>query len=172
MCFLLVFCVQFPSYGSQILEGENNQEFQQAVQLWLADDDVNSLPKLAKLAKEGNVAARVLLARIEQTDQSPSQFVQGLTRRQKAVLYRAPSSTKKFFRSWIDVEAERGLLLATWLRQTQDPYVNLPLIEKLSNYGEKQATYHLVYITGVYGTDEQRAKLLSTNIPPELKTLC
>ena len=47
---------------------------QEAVELWLDDNDSDSLTLMAELALEGNTAARLLLARIETTDRAFGDF--------------------------------------------------------------------------------------------------
>ena len=74
---------------------------QEAVELWLDDNDAESLPLLAELAQEGNVAARLMLSRIEATDRSHSEFVRELSRHQRLELFRAPGESGKFRSSWL-----------------------------------------------------------------------
>ena len=71
------------------LAGKDEPEFQAALQLWLNDNDDESLTRLSKLAMEGNVAARLLLARIEVTDRAPSEFVTQLTRKEYMDIFRS-----------------------------------------------------------------------------------
>ncbi len=63
------------------LQGADDPALQVAIETWLEDNDEDSLPAFAALAADGNVAARLLLSRIEVTDQGPSNYVNSLSRK-------------------------------------------------------------------------------------------
>jgi hypothetical protein len=65
------------------LSGFDDPALLAAIEVWLQDNDTKSLPVFASLAGEGNKAARLLLARIEATEQAASNFVSGLSRKEE-----------------------------------------------------------------------------------------
>ena len=155
-------------------------DLERAVELWLADDDAQSLPALAELAEGGNADARILLARLESQDLGPSFFRKSLSRDETRALFRTKSSGL-FPKTWLQVEAENGNELATLLLASHQPDVDASLIKNLFDIGEAQASDHPTRILALYGTkadrqaiydgahvlDELRPYLRYLNEPPE-----
>ncbi|KIC38643.1 hypothetical protein RA27_19675 [Ruegeria sp. ANG-R] len=134
--------------------------FEQAVALWLQGDDTQSLPMLAELAAEGNVEARLLLARIETSDLGPSPFRQSLDPAQSRELFRQ-KDWSAFGQSWLTVEARAGNELAQALLNAKRPEPDPDLIMRLNAFGEHQATDYPTRIIALYGDADMRRKLLS-----------
>ena len=71
------------AYSSEVdaLLGARDPVFLAAVDTWLDDNDADSLPILSSMANGGNVAARLLLSRIETTDRAPGDYVKSCRER-------------------------------------------------------------------------------------------
>ncbi len=150
-------------WAIEIKDADNN-EFKAAVQLWLENDDQSSLPLLSELAKQGNVAARLLLARIDKMDRAPSDFLDNMPREQRLTLMRSNKANGPFYPSWLEVEAQNNNPLAVELRKTQTPHVDLQTIENLRTLGEPQATDHLIRIAALYGGEKVHRELLNRKL--------
>ena len=70
------------------LQGKDDPALQSAINLWLDNNDADSLTKFSTLAKTGNRAARMLLARIERTERAPSDFLERMTKSERMELFR------------------------------------------------------------------------------------
>ncbi len=146
--------------------GADSPEFLTAVESWLNDNDADSLPALSALAKSGNVAARLLLSRIESTDRGPSRFVQGLSRTARHHLFRQESAQGRFRPSWLRSESGAQNPLAKALLESTALGINIDAIRRLYGLGEIQATEHLVRKVAVDGSRRQRlevAQILGPN---------
>ncbi|WP_350335076.1 hypothetical protein [Coralliovum pocilloporae] len=151
------------------LPGASDPDFRKAVALWLDDDDRHSLPELARLAEDGNVAARLLLSRIERTDRGPSPYVRTLSDQQRLALFRPRSDGGRFHPSWLMVEMQKKNALARMLQMAGRPQVDVELIRGLRDAGELQATDHPTRIAALYGTHGLRQLLLDEKLVlPEL----
>ncbi|MEM7208037.1 MAG: hypothetical protein AAF434_09450 [Pseudomonadota bacterium] len=146
---------------AHILDGQDNPEFELAVELWLDDNDAESLPLLAALAQGENAAARLLLARIESTDRAFSDFVRDLSRRDRMEIFRAPNQSGVFYPSWLRVESDNGLRLARVLLRSTALGIDLATIQQLIDLGEGEAAEHLIRKVAVDGSAEQRDSLLN-----------
>ncbi len=160
--FLLLICLcvglSLPVRAADIA-GAGDPDLRAAVTDWLNDDDAGSLPRLAALAREGNVAARLLLARIEYTDRAASEFVQGLDRQSRVALYRSDEGNARFRQSWMRVEAERGNAFAALLRQAGELGIQLDTVRALGAAGEREAAEHVIRKVAVDGTPAERTRL-------------
>jgi hypothetical protein len=158
-CVLIgIFCAQQAQAGE--LAGSGQPAFEAAVELWLEDNDSDSLPRLAGLAAAGNIAARLLLSRIAATDQAPSDFIEGLSRKQRGELFRSTSGAGLFRPTWLKTEAEAGNPLAAVLLESSALAVNLDTIEKLYEIGEPEAAYDLIREAAANGSEQEKAALV------------
>ncbi len=147
-----------------------DNDFDDAVALWLDGDDAASLPMLAGLAADGHGMARLLLARIETRDLGPSPYRIGLTRTEAQALFRAPADGAAFAPTWLQVETAAGSPLASALLATRSADPNPQLIRDLAFLGEPQATDHPTRIAALYGTTQMRAALAGDPVLlPELQ---
>lgn len=154
------------------LTGRNDPVLTHAIESWLDGDDRTSLPQLSALARKGNVAARLLLARIESNDRAPSEYILRLSREERLRMFRKARSGTPFFSSWIQVEAERGNELAITLNRASSPLVDLETIRNLIKAGEPQATEHLIKIASLYGTLDDHDRMAKEQLViPELMPL-
>jgi len=114
--FLLAVFLFFSSPVSAIeISGADDPDFKSAVRAWLQDDDAASLPALAKLAHEGNTAARYLLSQIERTTHfaSETDYLKSQDRKQRLALFRVPGGLSST--AWLNILKENDEELATVL---------------------------------------------------------
>jgi len=154
---LAVFVV--PGTQANDLAGSSDPALQAAIEIWLQDNDADSLPVFAALAAEGNIAARLLLARIEVTDQAPSDYLLGLSRKERVALFRSSSGKGLFRPTWLKAEAEAGNRTAALLLDSANTVVNLDAIRELYDIGEPQAAYDLIREVAGNGSAQQKQEL-------------
>ena len=148
---------------------EDTRRFERVVEYWLADDDENSLPQLAELARDGHSTARMLLARIETEDKGPSRFRRALGLRQARSMFRKVRETGVGHYSWLAVEAAAGNEIAVALLKAKKPSPRPDLVAELHRLGEAQATDHPTRIIALYGDEGmKRALMRSPHLLPEL----
>ncbi len=155
--------------SDSIIEGSEHPELVSAINLWLKNDDENSLPLMAKLAREGNTAARLLLSRIERTERAPSAYLESLSVDEQQVLFRNPKKRGPFQLSWMLSEAESGNSLAALFLSSYVPKVDLDTIRALQAAGEVEATDHPVRIAALYGDAQIKKQLLDQLAPPQMR---
>ena len=141
------------------LSGADDPDFLLAVQIWLNDNDAESLPVLSALSSKGNIAARLLLSRIEITDRASGNFIKQLSRSERLDLYRSNLGNGVFRSSWIKVEADRGNPIAEALLDGSSLGINIAAIKQLYEIGEFEATEHLVRKVAVDGSESERQEL-------------
>ena len=168
----LIFWVEvlvIQSVQANDLKGLEDPTFQTAIEIWLQDNDEESLPVFATLAGEGNIAARLLLARIEATDQAASDFVSGLSRKERVELFRSNSGKGLFRPTWLKSEKNAGNKIASTLLDSSNNVVNLDAIRMLYEIGEPEAAYDLIREVAGNGSQEQKQEL--ANFLPEKSEL-
>jgi hypothetical protein len=152
----------FNAYQAQAgdLAGSSDPAFDAAVEIWLDDNDPDSLPALAGLAADGNIAARLLLSRIAATDLAPIDFVEGLSRKQRVELFRSASGTGLFRPTWMKTESRAGNPVAAALLESSALAVNLDAIRNLYEIGEPQAAYDLIREAAGNGSQQKKTALI------------
>jgi hypothetical protein len=161
MIFIFLLCVGvFIAQSAQAndLSGSDDPAFQAAIEVWLDDNDKDSLPVFAALASEGNIAARLLLARIQDTDWAPSNYVSGLSRKEKIDLFR-PAGEGLFRPSWLKSESLEGNQLASALLDAPVLEVNIDAIRTLYEIGEPEASYDLIKQVATNGSQKEKEEL-------------
>ena len=105
--------------GSSALVAQTNtavdhagQMFQDALSVWLQDDESVSLPMLAELARGGNSAARLLLGHIDKTPALQGPWLTNLPRAARIALLRAEGGLSG--RNWITVDADQNDMARLW----------------------------------------------------------
>ncbi len=171
---LLLCClglVILPAIGdsTRSLSGGDDPDLRHAIGLWLDNDDENSLTKISRLARSGNVAARLLLSRIERTERAPSVYRENMSIEEHNEIFRNPNKRGLFSLSWMLSESELGNELARLFLFSYKPLVNLDVIRGLQSYGEIEATDHPVRIAALYGTDEEKQIVLDQLGAPQMK---
>jgi hypothetical protein len=161
MIFTILFCVSvFIAKGAQAndLSGSDDLVLRAAIVSWLDDNDEISLPLIATLASEGNIAARLLLARIQDTDWAPSNYVNKLSRKESMDLYR-PAGENLFRPSWLKTESLGGNQIASALLKGPALEVNIDAIRTLYEIGEPEASYDLIKQVATNGSKEEKEEL-------------
>ena len=141
------------------LKGSEAPALQAAIEIWLQDNDEDSLPVFATLATEGNIAARLLLARIEATDQASSDFVGGLSRKERVELFRSNAGKGLFRPTWLKSEKKTGNQFASTFLDSTALAVNISAIRMLYEIGEPEAAYDLIREAAANGSEEQKQEL-------------
>ncbi len=160
--FIILLLVGAPytqSSKASTLSGADDPDFLLAVKTWLNDNDAGSLPVLSVLSSKGNIAARLLLSRIEITDRASGDFVKQMSRSERLDLYRSNLGNGVFRSSWIKVEADRGNPIAQVLLDGTSLGINIAAIKQLYEIGEFEATEHLVRKVAVDGSQSERKEL-------------
>ena len=119
--------------------GQEAPAFKQAVEAWLDNDDQTALPALAKLAREDNRAAQILLGRIATRPMGP--WLAGLERKERMTLLRAPGGLSGT--SWLKVAAEAGEPLAQLFLDAVDPRAGKDTVRALAEAGETMSAARL-----------------------------
>lgn len=145
-----------PAAAQPILEGAEDKRLLSAIRIWLDDNDRDSLPVIQSLARSGNRAARLLIARIEAVDREPKPFVLRLSRDQRHDLFRSPSKIGVFRRTWISTEAEGGNPHAIALQAATRLGINQSAVRRLVALGESEAAEHLIRKIAVDGRPSDR----------------
>jgi len=159
--FFCLAVLMVPGTRADDLAGADDPALQAAIKIWLQDNDEDSLPVFATLADEGNIAARLLLSRIEVTDQAPSDYLIGLSRKQRVALFRSNSGKGLFRPTWLKTEAEAGNQTAALLLDSANTMVNLDAIRALYDIGEPEAAYDLIREVAGNGSAQQKQELAS-----------
>jgi len=147
------------------LSGIDDPALLAAVEVWLLDNDPDSLQVFAFHAGEGNKAARLLLARIEATEQAASNFVTGLSRKERIDLFRSDSGKGLFRPTWLKSEMKAGNKVAAVLLESSNTTVNVPAIRTLYEIGEEEAAYDLIREVAGVGSQEDKEELVNF-LPP------
>jgi hypothetical protein len=168
VCFWVEVLV-IQSVQANDLKGLEDPALQSSIEVWLQDNDEDSLPVFATLAGEGNIAARLLLARIEATDQAASDFVSGLSRKERIELFRSNSGKGLFRPSWLKSEKKAGNQFASTLLDSTALAVDIDAIRTLYEIGEPEAAYDLIRETAGNGSQDQKQEL--ANFLPEKSEL-
>jgi hypothetical protein len=107
----VMFLLILPRFAlAQPIPGQTDPAYEAALALWLEDDEETALPALARLARDGNIAARVLLGMIDKHTSLQGPWVSLLPKRDRIALLRT----------------DGGLSGSSWLRQVGDiPAVKL-----------------------------------------------
>lgn len=157
-CILIGFLHAHLAHAGDV-DGSTDPAFEAAVEVWLEDNDRDSLPALAELAAGGNIAARLLLSRIAATDQAPSDFIESLSRKQRVELFRSNAGSGLFRPTWLKTESAAGNRLAAALLDSTALAVNLDAIQTLYDLGEPQAAYDLIREVAGNGSEQDKAVL-------------
>ena len=126
--------------AAEMPAGHDDPRFQVAVEAWLDANDEGSLPVLAMLAREGNTAAQVLLARIRFQTKHNGPWVESLSFKERRELFREPALP--FGRSWLFAASETSAL-ARALNDSRADEVSKDTLPALVALGEKRAAFDL-----------------------------
>ncbi len=118
------------------VEGQNQQAFQEAVQVWLDGEDLDALERLSQLSKDGNTAAQILLANIASRANMHVHVTSDMPRKERIALWRIPKGLSG--KSWLS-EAQKNAPLAAAMVQAARIGEKAPAIVALIEYGEPAA---------------------------------
>ncbi|MEM1299077.1 MAG: hypothetical protein AAGH68_07325 [Pseudomonadota bacterium] len=137
--FLCLMLIAMP-VRAEMPTGHDDPRFQAAMSAWLNADDEASLPTLGALARDGNTAAQILLARIEYAHVLYGPWVAARTSRDRRELFREQSGG--FGRSWLFAASENSRLAAALndSRNSEPKPDTLPMLVEL---GEVREAYNL-----------------------------
>ncbi len=121
--------------GGAFLPGGDAPALVAAVDRWLESEEEDALRELAALARNGNPAARLLLAIIDKTPALQGPWLAHLPREERIALLRQPGGLSG--RSWLHALAEHPLG-AAWLA-LMDPATGPEVIARLEGLGESRA---------------------------------
>lgn len=122
-----------PPVQSSEISGSETEAFTNAVETWLAGDDLAALRSLAQLSREGNTAAQILLASIGKRGLLHSHVTANLSRKERIELLRIPQGLSG--KSWL-TEAQKTEPLAVALLQSARIGEKGPAIGVLLDSGE------------------------------------
>lgn len=137
-CALLALGLGLPAASADApppLPGAERPAFQNALDLWLQDDEAQALPALAELAERGNAAARLLLAQIDKIPSLQGPYLAQMPRAERIALLRAPGGLSG--RSWI-AEIEDVAVADAW-RALHWPDAGPELMARFDALGEPRA---------------------------------
>ena len=133
-CLAALILIGLPaSSEGRPLSGSESPDFSAAVADWLEGEDLAALQHLAKLARDGNAAAQILLARIAERGNTHVHVTSRLSREERVALLRIPGGLSG--RSWLSV-AQDAEPVATALLQSSKIGEKAPAIAALLEFGE------------------------------------
>lgn len=115
------------------ISGSGSVAYQDAVNLWLSGDDLPALQALSELAKSGNAAAQILLARIGADTKLHKHVTAKLPRKERVSLLRKPGGLSG--KSWL-VAAQEQEPLAGAMQQLGQIGKNPDAVRVLLDQGE------------------------------------
>lgn len=132
-----VLCLVLGLLGTPALaqgSGPDAPPMQAAVAQWLAGDEAEALPALARLAQGGDDAARLLLALIDMTAAYQGDWLGGLDRTARIALMRRPGGLSG--QSWLDIAT--GPVAQAW-RDLLDTSAGPGVVLAFAALGEDRA---------------------------------
>ncbi|MEP1611084.1 MAG: hypothetical protein ABJL72_04095 [Roseobacter sp.] len=147
--FLCLFIANPAAAERRKVEGQTAPQFSLAVEEWLEGKDLLALESLAKLSREGNIAAQILLASIATRGNMHAHVTADLPRKERIALLRIPKGLSG--KSWL-TEAEGKEPLATALLQSTKVGEKAAAIVALIELGEIQTA--LIAARSVNSTNE------------------
>ncbi len=146
------------------ISGADSPVFQEALTKWLDGEDIPALEIWAALAREGNPAAQVFLARVASTGYLHLHATRDMPRRERIALLRNPKGLSG--QSWMEV-AQETTPLATAFMQMGNKERRADAIRALLDYGEASAAMRSIKSLLWYGDAAEVIDILATyeNVP-------
>lgn len=123
-----IFCCITIALSGQLnagqISGDTDPAYQQALELWLADDEAVALPMLATLARQGNTAAQMLVGLIDKTIALQGPWLALLPKAERVQMLRD----------------QGGISGTSWLRRVED----VPVVTILLRVLDSEADVNLV----------------------------
>ncbi len=139
--FAAVFAALILTVSSQAhAAGHVSAELKAAIAAWLADEDA-SIAAIARLAKNGDPEAQMLLGSIERSTPKTGQsaFVRSLRKEERASLMQGPNGP------WVETLAANGDGLARMILEAEGPDANIETAHTLMAAGETEAATRLAW---------------------------
>jgi len=137
LLFALVVNAPISTAGqTRAIPGASTPDFVAAMDLWLGDDERSALPELARLARAGNLAARMLVAMIDKTPALQGPWLALRPKAERSALLRAEGGFSGT--SWL--RQAGGLELARLWRNILDSHGDFETALAFSALGEARAT--------------------------------
>jgi hypothetical protein len=118
------------------ISGQTSPDFQSALQGWLENDDETSVPALAALAQDGNVAAQVLLGLIDTTFNLQGDWLPTLPREARITVMRRPGGLSGT--NWLSVASQADPVATTWVK-LWDGDATVSVVIDFARLGEARA---------------------------------
>jgi hypothetical protein len=128
---IAVFAVLFVTFLSIPVKAD--EDLAGAIDAWLADKDEIAMPLLARLARDGNNDARLLLGRIADRPGAFSPYMASLSRKERNRLLKAPGGISGV--SWLGVISDENEIAAAHIK-AKDVKNGVPGIAELLELGE------------------------------------
>ena len=120
------------------IAGKADPAFVAAIDAWLAGDEASAIPALARLAADGNSAARIHLGLIDSTPAYQGDWLTALPRADRIALLRAPGGISG--RNWLREAAPTEPLARVWL-QIWDGDATVDVLREFTVLGELRAAH-------------------------------
>ena len=124
-----------PVAYSDSLPGQEDPAFEAALALWLEDDEAKAMPRLAGLAQDGNVSARLLLGLVGKGTALQGPWLALLPKDKRVALLRAKGGFSG--RSWLRQVPE--VPVAALMLTVLDGQADIPTALALADFGEARA---------------------------------
>ena len=121
--------------GQATVPGSEASEMRLAIEQWLDDDEEIALTSMASLARDGNPAARLMLALIDKSPPLQGPWLAHLPREERINLLRQPGGLSG--RSWLHALTDQPIG-AAWL-SLMDPVTGPEVVMTLQELGEIRA---------------------------------
>jgi len=131
---LILLCPAAIHAQNQEIDGQSAPEYIQALALWLDDNEAEALPTLAKLAKDGNTAARLLVGMIDKNASLQGPWLALLSKQDRIALLRFKGGLSGT--SWLR-QVKNTPSISIWLK-ILDSQADIETALKLANLGEER----------------------------------
>jgi hypothetical protein len=160
----LIFCC---AAGHAAAQQTHQDQFKGAINLWLQDNDVDSLQIFSNLAKNGMRDAQFFLARLENGDLGPSAFRRELSANENRRLFRNVDDSGGLPKTWLLTLARQGDALAGALINARVADPDPKKVIDLAALGEREATHYAARLVALYGSTEEKQSLIQANVLPD-----
>lgn len=148
------------------IPGADAPAFEQALALWLADDEEPALRALAALAAEGNAAAQILLGIVDKSPPLQGPWLASLPRNERIAVMRAPGGLSG--QSWLASAADQPLA-ENWLTLLSVD-AGLGVVRRFAQLGEPRAAREAAVVLAAREHPDLRTALPG-DLDPELTYL-
>lgn len=149
------------SLEAEDIIGADDPDFIQAKETWLDGHDLSALHSLAKLARDGNISAKILLSRIADAPKVSAHISNQLSRKERIALFREPKGLSG--RDWlVSAGEENDLAYALWVIQSSS--LKQPdfktIIPVLITHGETRPIFGYLHKMWLHGQHDYAVQIL------------